>query len=337
MDYVFIDTSVFEANNFFAGSKINGILKLAQDEHIKIILPLITVNEIKNRAYLNIKTAIDKITSNKVIKNIASINGLITQIDREAVYVEFDLMMEQRLKTAKCLLLEYPKETRSVFEKYFKNEFPFGKADKKQEFPDAFAILTIELWCKENNSKCYMLSRDNDLILYKSEYFTHENFDAFLDSKLRNIKELIKKTRLKRINELYEKNKDILEKEIEEWAYDQAIDAYYCIYPDNDVDEIEVETVQASLSDFKLNSITDHFIILESDVKISLEIPYKFVNDNDIESDLESHRIRKENIVTDKYIPVTFKVNIPIAGDKYMGIEIDDINNGKDLKLYLGD
>ncbi len=50
MDYIYIDTSIFEANNFLERHRINEIFKLAEEKELGIVLPAITYNEVKSRA-----------------------------------------------------------------------------------------------------------------------------------------------------------------------------------------------------------------------------------------------------------------------------------------------
>ena len=48
----------------------------------------------------------------------------------------------------------------AVFDKYFGKRPPFGDGKNKSEFPDAFAIETLEAWCLRNDEKIYIVSGD---------------------------------------------------------------------------------------------------------------------------------------------------------------------------------
>jgi hypothetical protein len=50
-----------------------------------------------------------------------------------------------------------------VFAKYFESTPPFGSAEKKHEFPDAFALAGVQRWCGENEEKIFVLSKDGDM------------------------------------------------------------------------------------------------------------------------------------------------------------------------------
>lgn len=43
MDNIFIDTSIFESNNFLESKRIDQILKLGEEKHIQILLPAVTI------------------------------------------------------------------------------------------------------------------------------------------------------------------------------------------------------------------------------------------------------------------------------------------------------
>lgn len=49
-----------------------------------------------------------------------------------------------------------------VLDRYFANTPPFGKADKKAEFPDAITLLALEGWAKKNDFQILAISSDND-------------------------------------------------------------------------------------------------------------------------------------------------------------------------------
>jgi len=57
MEYVYLDTSIFEANNFFEGAKIKSFMRLNDEGHIKIVLPQLTIDEILSRLHSNVKNA----------------------------------------------------------------------------------------------------------------------------------------------------------------------------------------------------------------------------------------------------------------------------------------
>lgn len=56
-----------------------------------------------------------------------------------------------------------------VLERYFEKKAPFGGADKKSEFPDAFALLSLEAWAAKHDTKMIVVSADGDWRKYCAE------------------------------------------------------------------------------------------------------------------------------------------------------------------------
>ncbi len=66
------------------------------------------------------------------------------------------------LQRAKVQVLEVKDvSVEEVFERYFARIPPFSEK-KKHEFPDAFSLAAIELWCKESTGKMFVISSDPD-------------------------------------------------------------------------------------------------------------------------------------------------------------------------------
>ncbi|MEH2467815.1 PIN domain-containing protein [Nostoc sp.] len=86
-------------------------------------------------------------------------------------------------------------EVFELLNKYFKNESPFaGTGKKKNEFPDAMALMSLESWAEKNGKKVLVISEDSDwkqyctdsqnLVLIKS---LSECFELFQQAKPYNI------------------------------------------------------------------------------------------------------------------------------------------------------
>ncbi len=52
---------------------------------------------------------------------------------------------------------------------YFKSTPPFNKTNKKNEFPDAIALLSLEKWAEKNNKKILAISSDNDWLNFSEQ------------------------------------------------------------------------------------------------------------------------------------------------------------------------
>ena len=72
--------------------------------------------------------------------------------------------LRAEFKEAKAeILLAMKVDAATVFQKYFQKKPPFGPGKKKEEFPDAFVLTSIEDWCSWKNQKIYVVSTDGDM------------------------------------------------------------------------------------------------------------------------------------------------------------------------------
>lgn len=179
-DIVFIDTGVFEKENFFRGHKIKKISELSKERAIKVKLTDITYREIKNRMYKNLqfaRTLYKKFgeTINvdaKILKNDSDFNNFypLKKLDVEAIYQKLEIQLNNFIKDSYIEIIDSSTGSiTEVFSQYFEKKAPFGEGQKKDEFPDAFTLSAIKSWCKSNKKKAYIISTDNDIIKYKNE------------------------------------------------------------------------------------------------------------------------------------------------------------------------
>lgn len=346
MDYLFIDTSVWEGNNFLESKRIKEILRLAEDGYIQILMPIITYSEIKSRATQNIKSAIDRHKKSRdetrILRNISAIKDRFDPIEYEEIKNDFETLLDDSLTKAKTEMLTYPTiNIEEVFKKYFANQFPFSRGEKKHEFPDAFALLTIENWCIENTSKCIVVTSDNDLVNYQSAHLTiYKGLEDFVDKKLREIEaEKEQQSRLESIANLFEQRKDQLENEIENWLDNQLTDfTPYYTYFETDVHDIDVEDVNATLSDFKVVSVRTDAIQIEAEATISYKVKIDLDDEesrwyDDDDKEYKYFDTKTEILEDEQVIPVTFKIDVPVAEEIPLELQIDEINLGKVLRL----
>ena len=81
-----------------------------------------------------------------------------------------------------------------------------GKEEKKCEFPDAFALKSIEIWAEENKINVLVFSEDNDMLNYTSEHLEIiKDFDLYLSEKIKEI-EVVHKNNLDQIEDIIQIN-----------------------------------------------------------------------------------------------------------------------------------
>jgi predicted nucleic acid-binding protein len=222
MEYVFLDTSVFEKNNFLEGNRITELLKLSEDKEIRIVLTQITYNEIISRFRKNIIGTREAFKTfrnrSRVFKNLPSKIRLFDTVEEENLVTEFTISLDERLTRAKCIIMRYSKvDISSIFDNYFSMKSPFGEGQKKDEFPDAFALLMLEKWCDKYKRKCHVLSTDDDMLSYEHpNLIISPNYEDFLDAKLRAMKAM--KAIVDASLDFLSENEGVIEFLLIEWA-----------------------------------------------------------------------------------------------------------------------
>jgi hypothetical protein len=346
MDNIYIDTSIFEANNFLESKRIVEIFKLAEEGYLKIILPAITYKEVKVRASVNIKSAISRQKKfrdeTRVLRNVPSIKEKYNLEKEEDILNEFLAVFDATLSRSKAVILDYPTVNISdVFEKYFNETFPFSRGEKKNEFPDAFALLSLEEWCRANKCKCFVFSNDKDLLGYKSSELTIvDSYEKFLDEKLRQIEKVKERERrIELVTKQYENNKQKLEAEVNNWIYRQLDDdRFYYRYTHLEVHHIDIQSYTSELSDFQIVSVRNDMIEIEARARISFRVEIEVDDEQNAyydDEEKEWHYLdtTTEILEQDQIVNVLLVAEVPIAGDEYIEIEIEEINNGKDLQF----
>tara|TARA_R110000851_G_scaffold218422_2_gene371334 strand:- start:4361 stop:5512 length:1152 start_codon:yes stop_codon:yes gene_type:complete len=173
-DAITIDTQVVYANDLELDSGLVGQLDQFKDGLVKFVISEINVREIHKALTEKAKSPLDSLS--KTIKSGSGNNQLTDDQLKTLEAVKDGLKPPQ--EHARTQLSEFVANTgaevvaadraemKSVLDKYFKNEPPFGSKGKKNEFPDAIALVSLEDWAKENNKKILAVSDDKDWVTF---------------------------------------------------------------------------------------------------------------------------------------------------------------------------
>lgn len=336
MDYVFIDTSVFESENFLMGNKINSLFSLAQSDEIIILLPQLTYEEIKNRIRKRCKESFEYLKENKylVLKNAKLHNALFNLKSLNDTLYEIYNKLDKQITRSKIKKLTYDNiDIESIFKSYFAQEKPFGSGQKKDEFPDAVALQIVENWCKKYNKKCILLSNDKDMKEFESDVLIHEDTEKYVNRKLKEAED-----RTKDINKLFINNESDYIAEIKEWCEKQLDDESLYL---NLINYAEIEYID--IVDLTV-SFKDYFITRKFDDNIQIQAYYSIYYKVRVEhSDLDSGFYDDEEKIW-YYLENTFSTfeesdNIPIDFEYRTfpngeaSLDIIKINNGNKMKI----
>lgn len=151
------------------------LFDLAEKGYVRILMPEITENEWLKHFRENTKIPFADIERKTPLFGIPETDGLLKKY--KSMVKEYEDLREKAFKThmdrAKVIRLRYDyakNQISKVFGKYFAQEKPFGPKGKKDEFPDAFVLVSLEKYAKENKlKKIIVISTDNDMKEYPSD------------------------------------------------------------------------------------------------------------------------------------------------------------------------
>jgi len=280
-DVVFIDTSVFKANNYFsATSKINKLAELASKKRISIVLTSITKAEIIKHLTRDIESARKSVRKkdNEVLRNIKGTDDYYSALDSLDAEKTATEMVNTFIKRSEAYVigLEYCKDIDEIFRKYFKQEFPFSEK-KQKEFPDAFALAALEGYNQSRRYKIIVLSTDPDMQNFESDELLAVDYKKYISDKISEDVDL--SALYTELSSSSDRLKDEFKNKIEEFLDDQSL--YYDKIENGDIHYISVGNVQVDFN-------ADEVYINES-------------NDDSIEFELEIHVDYKVSISYDDY------------------------------------
>ncbi|MGE4319337.1 MAG: PIN domain-containing protein [Deferribacterales bacterium] len=173
-DAIAIDTSVFIKYGLNLESGLLKQLGQFKNTSVDVIISDIVEKEVLKHLSKNIRDAQEqlnkalneskrnKILSEKYVENILS---QLAESSAEA-------MAKNRFESFKesvglIVISSNNVDLQELISKYFDSDLPFeDKKDKKNEFPDAIALLSIEKWVDENNKHACVVSIDDGWIKY---------------------------------------------------------------------------------------------------------------------------------------------------------------------------
>lgn len=182
---IFLDTNIYEENNFFHSTQIHNLFHYSQIGVINLYMTRIsyweTIDRMK-KGLTKIKEEHDKYVNSiyrtRILKNLKNFENVEkTKFTIHESVKELTIKLDTIIKVSNIKFIE-PQEIdiNSIFYLYYNSLPPFNrKTEKKHEFPDAFIIKTIENWCEKNSKRLIFLTKDNDFKDYKSKRIIFKN------------------------------------------------------------------------------------------------------------------------------------------------------------------
>lgn len=362
MTNVFIDTSVYEQWQFVASGALKSIIAAGEEKYIQILLPSITEREvlrhINKRVNEDRNKFIEKLSCS-ILKELPSLKDKIDELRKLAVSAapNVEAIFLDNVKRSKTVRIPLQEniDLASIVDSYFKEEPPFSD-HKKSEFPDAFVIQSLEIWCKENDTTCIVLANDGDFKNYKSDRLVYRDTQDFLTELTERIQqekqreeELKEISRKARLSFIADAN---LQEQIKNWVNEQLYnEVLYCsalgIEDINDYtinQNMDIDVVEQGEVIGMYDGCYVHSMDLQVVVKIDVQHPdydtayydgedkqWYFFDDNketaltsilefpiEVLSDEDGHCIEINNINNNKHLPQSELINSMSSGwDEY--------------------
>lgn len=275
-DNVFLDSSIFEEQNFLHSTRIQSLFFYAKTGVIKLHITTLSKLELYNRIDKRIaesKTELHKIEKAFNVQNIRIIKNLnvyekinLPELSLLTHIAELKGKFEIAFKTANVNLIDTTDlPVTEIVQNYYNLKPPFHNSGKQNEFIDAFILKTLELWCENNGAKMYVLSKDPDFLGYKSD-------KLIIQSELSNLLENIsnyydqkyKFDRISRTNSLIEKNKI----DLESLALELIQEKVNLVSKTNEISNFKVKEIE--LINQKIIAFRTGIIEIECSFKCSL-------------------------------------------------------------------
>jgi hypothetical protein len=184
-DAITLDSNIFHHNGFYLEGGMLGQLSQFREGSAQFVLSEIVVREVHK--YLKIEAKQAKDALSQALK-ASSKNATLPTNALEAVKAAHDAARTPE-ESAKTRLKAFETETglevvpahdanmKELIKRYFTPLAPFeGSGKKKNEFPDAIALLTLEAWAKAKGKKILAISKDEGWAAFAkdSEYIDVE-------------------------------------------------------------------------------------------------------------------------------------------------------------------
>ncbi len=172
-DVITIDTQAIETNGFHFEGGLLALLKQFNGGPIEVVVSSIVAREVLNHLTEKTREAREAL-ERATIK--AAEYGLVASARPNYSHNPVDPRAIARSRLEK-FLVEIGAQiipvdgvtTAQLLSLYFASAPPFGARKKKQEFPDAIALLTLEAWAKEKGKKILAISGDPDWAAYSEK------------------------------------------------------------------------------------------------------------------------------------------------------------------------
>lgn len=269
---IFIDTSIFIGQNYsYHGSVFQNIVRLSANRQARVFITDITLREVISHIEADVSRACQAATKlqkdARILRNITTppYTGLFEKTDADSAVTELKRQLNAFLAGASVETISTSDvSVKTIFDKYFNRQPPFGDGKKKDEFPDAFVLEALEDWCKEHNERMYLVSTDGDLkdhCVNSNNLVTLEKLAEFI-SLVEFHDEILAPT----VDALLEKNATAVEESVSQEFLNQG---FWIDDQEGDVNEVNVKNIE--ILDRLVLEVDQNTAAIQVDAKIMFE------------------------------------------------------------------
>jgi predicted nucleic acid-binding protein len=318
---VFIDTSVIiNANYDYKNTTMKQLVQQCKKNYLQLYFTDTSYEEIISNINVDVGKSIN---ANKAFRDSAKIlrnstnstcREYFVDISRKKIATELVSQLKKFISDCRLkILATNQKATKDVFKLYFEKKPPFGDGKKKSEFPDAFILLTLELYCNANRCKIYVVSSDKDMENYCK---TSSNL-IFIDKLSKVIELAISHDNIIKdhINKILSVNKHYkkIYKEIKT-GFEKLL--FYLTDQDGDVNDVDVNSID--IVDISIIKIDGNSAVLEVSTRVGFNADIEYLDLGNSYYDNEENRYivasyasdvvsREENVIV--YATIVFNLD----------------------------
>lgn len=167
-----LDTSAFDRKGRELERSLLGKLAQFKGTETTVLLSDIVVRELRSHlvrdaeeAHSQLKKALRSVHSSCLVDSAITESARATLLAAGSPEQVADSRVKSFLKATGAAVLKASKANPldEVLDRYFDAKPPFAKSDgKRHEFPDAFALLTLEAWAVANDTMILVVTHDSD-------------------------------------------------------------------------------------------------------------------------------------------------------------------------------
>lgn len=282
---IFIDTSAYENKNYqFTQHALKQLRDYLESDKLHLLTTQITNNEVK--AHLKEKSE----ESARLIKRIQKdamflrntpqlpCHGIFERVSWEDIYSISHEQFEEFLNKAGAEIVSIDKvDATKVFDSYFSSTAPFGGANKKSEFPDAFVLEAIDQISKERGHHLYVISSDGDMKRFAEsrENMIHLNkVDELLDLIARKEDEL--KKPVEYADSIFEQLEEQIIQRANEIISSSEFYSDFANEFDDEIYKVEIETL--NIKHKNIISVSEENVEYEVDFEVNVKAHYSIAD-----------------------------------------------------------